>query len=68
MDRIAFASESERRKLFIDASDKISLTDFIVEKDFWVSWVLAQYIKPNENEEHSSYQFDSLFQCPFKAP
>jgi predicted nucleotidyltransferase component of viral defense system len=40
MDRIAFASASERKKLFIDASDKISLTDFIVEKDFWVSWVL----------------------------
>ena len=42
MDRIAFASERERRKLFIDASDKIGMTDFIVEKDFWVSWVLGK--------------------------
>jgi hypothetical protein len=42
MDRIAFASERERRKLFIDASDKIGMTDFIVEKDFWVSWALGK--------------------------
>ena len=42
MDKIASASDSERKKLFIDAADKANIADFIVEKDFWVSWVLGK--------------------------
>ena len=39
MDKVAFASDIERKSLFIEAADKTNLSDFIVEKDFWVSWV-----------------------------
>jgi hypothetical protein len=42
MDRIALASDNERRKLFMDVSDKLGSTDFIIEKDFWVSWILEK--------------------------
>ncbi|MCL2505961.1 MAG: nucleotidyl transferase AbiEii/AbiGii toxin family protein [Alphaproteobacteria bacterium] len=42
MDKVAFASDLERKSLFIDAADKTDIADFIIEKDFWVSWVLGK--------------------------
>jgi len=42
MDRIAYAADKERAAIFEDVADKISSTSFIVEKDFWVSWVLGK--------------------------
>jgi hypothetical protein len=42
MDRIAYAPDKERAAIFEDAADKIGATAFIVEKDFWVSWVLEK--------------------------
>lgn len=42
MDKIAGASRSERASIFEDVADKISSTAFIVEKDFWVSWILGR--------------------------
>lgn len=42
MDRIAYASDSERKKLFIETADKTGIADSIIEKDFWVSWILGK--------------------------
>jgi hypothetical protein len=42
MDRIAYAPDKERTAIFEDTADKIGTTAFIVEKDFWVSWVLEK--------------------------
>jgi predicted nucleotidyltransferase component of viral defense system len=48
MDRIACAPDHERKNLFIEVSDKLSINDFIVEKDFWVSWVLGKIFYDDE--------------------
>jgi predicted nucleotidyltransferase component of viral defense system len=42
MDKIALASNSERKKLFLTVADKTGLSDFVVEKDFWASWILGK--------------------------
>ena len=42
MDSIAYTSGNERKKLFIEAADKTGITDSIIEKDFWVSWILGK--------------------------
>jgi hypothetical protein len=45
MDKIAYASDRERALVFEDVADKTGLTTFIVEKDFWVSWILGEIFK-----------------------
>ena len=42
MDKIAYAPNRERAAIFEDVADKIGITAFIIEKDFWVSWVLGK--------------------------
>ncbi|MCL2440346.1 MAG: nucleotidyl transferase AbiEii/AbiGii toxin family protein [Treponema sp.] len=48
MDKIAFASDIERKSIFIEAADKLNISESIVEKDFWVSWVLEKIFENNE--------------------
>lgn len=48
MDRIAKASVKERSKIFLEAGSKLKLSPFIVEKDFWVSWVLGEIFSDSE--------------------
>lgn len=40
MDRIAKADKKQRQALFNDVAEKSGITPYIIEKDFWVSWVL----------------------------
>jgi hypothetical protein len=41
MDRIAQSSEADRIELFVRAADAMGqLSPAIIEKDFWVCWVL----------------------------
>lgn len=40
MDKIARASAKERAKVFLQAGHVLNMHPFVVEKDFWVSWVL----------------------------
>ena len=40
MDKIALANDNERKSLFLNTADKLELSENIVEKDFWVSWIL----------------------------
>lgn len=40
MDKVARLSASQRRELFSEASARLDMTPAVVEKDFWVTWVL----------------------------
>lgn len=42
MNTIALMSANERAQLFAETADRKALSDAIVEKDFWVCWVLKQ--------------------------
>lgn len=42
MDRVARLSTQERRELFSEAAASKGVTPAIVEKDFWVTWVLSK--------------------------
>lgn len=42
MDRVARFSEQERRDLFSETAAQKGTTPAVVEKDFWVTWVLKQ--------------------------
>jgi len=41
MDKIARLAAKERSDLFTETAAGLGMTPAIVEKDFWVSWVLA---------------------------
>ena len=42
MNSIAQMQTNARAELFAEAADRKGLPDAIVEKDFWVCWVLKQ--------------------------
>lgn len=42
MDRIASASEKERKAIFLETAKIKNISDVMVEKDFWVTWVLGR--------------------------
>jgi predicted nucleotidyltransferase component of viral defense system len=40
MDRIAAGPSSDRRDLFRESASRLGMNPAIVEKDFWVCWIL----------------------------
>lgn len=40
MDKVARFSATQRRELFSEAAVRLGMTPAVVEKDFWVTWVL----------------------------
>ncbi|MBM4182006.1 MAG: nucleotidyl transferase AbiEii/AbiGii toxin family protein [Betaproteobacteria bacterium] len=40
MDRVAHLSDAQRRELFTETAARLGMTPAVVEKDFWVTWVL----------------------------
>ncbi len=42
MDRIVKAKKTERQHLFTEVSSRLHLSPFVIEKDFWVSWLLEK--------------------------
>lgn len=42
MDKIALGTSKQRKIIFIEVASKLGLPPYIVEKDFWVSWVLGK--------------------------
>lgn len=40
MDRVARLSAAQRRELFTETAARLGMTPAVVEKDFWVTWVL----------------------------
>ena len=51
MDKIAKTSTAERLKLFQDASNAIGIPVAMVEKDFWVCWLLSKIFADVELSE-----------------
>jgi len=51
MDRIANMTKNERLKLFQDASGSLKLSVAMVEKDFWICWVLSRLFGNKELSE-----------------
>lgn len=48
MDRIASANKKRRLAIFNDVANKSMLSNYIIEKDFWVSWVLGKIFADEE--------------------
>jgi hypothetical protein len=44
LNSIARMPANERAELFAETADRKGLADAIVEKDFWVCWVLKQLL------------------------
>ncbi len=42
MDKIATGSDVDRRDLFSESASRLDMNPVIVEKDFWVCWILKQ--------------------------
>lgn len=48
MDKVARFSASQRQELFSEAAARLGMTPAVVEKDFWVTWVLDRlFATPN---------------------
>jgi len=45
LDKIAYSPDAERTAIFEDTGHKIGMLPFIVEKDFWISWILERIFK-----------------------
>ena len=48
MNKIASLTEKERRELFLETASRKHMTNAIVEKDFWVVWVLDKLFMDNK--------------------
>ena len=45
MDKVAYLSQEERSQIFSETAARMGATSTIVEKDFWVCWVLQKIFK-----------------------
>src|SRR5450631_3862870 len=48
MNRIASMSLTERRVVFTEAAERLHIHTVIVEKDFWVCWILGRFFERPE--------------------
>ena len=48
MNKIALAKNQQRQTIFNEVASTLNLNPFIVEKDFWVTWVLDRIFKDTE--------------------
>jgi len=48
LDRIATGPASDRRDLFTEAAGRLGMNPAIVEKDFWVCWILKRLFSEPE--------------------
>lgn len=56
MDEFAKQSSAERRLYFEQAAARLGLSPQIVEKDFWVCWILRQLFSLDEFREHLTFK------------
>jgi hypothetical protein len=52
MDRIAMAAVSDRRDLFSESASRLGMSPVIVEKDFWVCWILKRLFADPHLKDH----------------
>ena len=52
MDKIAVAPASDRRDLFTAAAGRLGMNPAIIEKDFWVCWILKRlFSEPRRKDQ-----------------
>ena len=54
MNRVARLDPSRRAELFRETADRMSLSEAVVEKDFWVCWTLKQIFTIEQFNERLS--------------
>lgn len=52
MDKVAFLEANERKELFQETSAALGISPAIIEKDFWVCWVLKKIYTDQELKPH----------------
>ena len=52
MDSVARRADSEREELFREVAAQMAVNPVIVEKDFWVCWVLEKLFSDDELKDH----------------
>ena len=50
MERVARLAARERSELFAESAARMGTTPAVVEKDFWVSWVLCCKLQKRPNQ------------------
>jgi hypothetical protein len=56
MDRIANGSAADRRDLFRESASRLIMNPAIVEKDFWVCWILKQLFAEPALKDHMVFK------------
>lgn len=52
MDKVAFLAPNERNELFHESSATLGMSPAIVEKDFWVCWILKNIFTSQKLKHH----------------
>lgn len=52
MDKIAIGSATDRRDLFLESASRLGMNPAIVEKDFWVCWILRRLFAEPTLKDH----------------
>ncbi|MBI2335579.1 MAG: nucleotidyl transferase AbiEii/AbiGii toxin family protein [Deltaproteobacteria bacterium] len=56
MDKIHFLPSQERLRYFTDAANQMGLVVPMIEKDYWVVWVLGQMFDLDELKDHLTFK------------
>ncbi len=56
MDKIATGSASDRRDLFSESSRRLEMSAAVVEKDFWVCWILKRLFADPQLKEQMVFK------------
>ena len=67
MDKMAMRPASDRRDLFSESASELGMNPVIVEKDFWVCWILKRlFADPPERSPHSDAITTKCATCTIK--
>lgn len=67
MNRVATMERGEREELFSETAARLGVADAIVEKDFWVCWVLKQLFSNKAFEERLLFKGGTSLSKIFRA-
>jgi hypothetical protein len=67
MDRIALLNKNERENIFVDTSSRMNILNTIVEKDFWVCWVLGRIFADKELQKILCFKGGTSLSKAFKV-
>ena len=56
MDRVALFTAAQRRELFQETAARLGMSPAVVEKDFWVCWVLKQLFSKRDLKDRMVFK------------